>query len=242
MPAIDVTDATFEAEVIERSAQVPVVIDLWAEWCGPCKTLGPLLEQVIDETGGKVALAKVDVDANPQLSQALRVQSIPAVFVAKDRRILPGFIGAQPEAAVRQFVQSLLPSEQEDAVAALVEAGDEDSLRAALEIEPGHEGAVVALAELLARRGADGAADEALALLDRIPESAETRRVAALARMGAEGLAEFDGGVGARLDALLDRVKDDEAARQEFVDVLELLGPADPRTAEYRKKLTSRLF
>src|SRR5262245_62425227 len=130
MPAIDVTDATFEAEVIERPAQVPVVIDLWAEWCGPCKTLGPILEKVIDETQGRVVLAKVDVDANPQLSQALRVQSIPAVFVAKDRRLMQGFIGAQPEATVRQFVQSLLPTEEEDALTALVAAGDEASLRA----------------------------------------------------------------------------------------------------------------
>jgi putative thioredoxin len=242
MPAIDVTDATFEAEVIERSAQVPVVIDLWAEWCGPCKTLGPILERVIDETGGRVVLAKIDVDANPQISQALRVQSIPAVFVAKDRRLMQGFIGAQPEAAVRQFVESLLPTEQEDLVAALVEAGDEGSLRKVLELEPGHEGAVVALSELLVRSGAPGATDEALALLERIPESGETRRVAALARMGSDGVAEFEVGVEARLDALLPRVKDDEAARQEFVDVLELLGPGDPRTAEYRKKLTSRLF
>jgi putative thioredoxin len=242
MPAIDVTDATFETEVIERSAQVPVIVDLWAEWCGPCKTLGPILEQVVDETGGKVVLAKVDVDANPQIAQALRVQSIPAVFVAKDRRLMQGFIGAQPEPAVRQFVESLLPTEEEDRVAALVEAGDEASLRAALELEPGHEGAVVALAELLVRSGQESATEEALALLERIPESADTRRVAALARMGADGVAEFDGGVEARLDALLPRVKDDEDARQEFVDVLELLGPGDPRTAAYRKKLTSRLF
>lgn len=242
MPAIDVTDATFEAEVIERSAQVPVIVDLWADWCGPCKTLGPMLEKVVDETGGRVVLAKLDVDANPQISQALRVQSIPAVFVAKDRRLMQGFIGAQPEAAVRQFVESLLPTAEEDLVAALVEAGDEASLRKALELEPGHEGAVVALAELLVRSGVPTATDEALALLERIPESAETRRVAALARMGADGVAEFDGGVEARLDALLPRVKDDDEARQEFVDVLELLGPSDPRTAAYRKKLTSHLF
>jgi putative thioredoxin len=242
MAAIDVTDATFEAEVIERSAQVPVVIDLWAEWCGPCKTLGPIIEKVVDETGGKVVLAKIDVDANPRISQALRVQSIPAVFVAKDRRLMQGFIGAQPEAAVRQFVQSLLPTEEEDAIAGLVASGDEPSLRAALELEPGHEGAILALAELLVRAGTEAATEEALALLERIPESPETRRIAALARMGAAGVAEFDGNVEAKLDALLDRVRDDEAARQEFVDVLELLGPGDPRTAAYRKKLTSRLF
>jgi putative thioredoxin len=241
MPAIDVTDATFEAEVIERSAQVPVIIDLWAEWCGPCKTLGPIIEKVVDATGGRVVLAKLDIDKNPQISQALRVQSIPAVFVAKDRKLFQGFIGAQPEHVVRQFVDSLLPTEQEDAVAALLEAGDEASLRKVLEIEPGNEQAVVGLAEVLVRQG-DGGTEEALALLDRIPESAETRRVAALARMGADGVAAFDDGVEAKLDALLERVKDDDEARQEYVDVLELLGPGDPRTAEYRKRLTSRLF
>lgn len=239
MPAIDVTDATFEAEVIERSAQVPVIVDLWAEWCGPCKTLGPIIEKVVDETGGKVVLVKVDVDANPQLSQALRVQSIPAVFVAKDRKLFQGFVGAQPEHVVRQFVESLLPTAEEDALAALLEAGDEASLRKVLEVDPGHEQAVVGLAEILVRAGST---DEALALLERIPENAETRRVAALARMGSSGVAEFDDGVEAKLTALLDRVKDDEAARQEYIDVLELLGAADPRTAEFRKRLTSRLF
>lgn len=242
MAYLDVTDATFETEVLERSLRTPVVVDLWAEWCGPCKTLGPIIEKVIDETQGKVVLAKVDVDANPQIAQALRVQSIPAVFVAREGRLFQGFIGAQPEAAVRQFVETLLPTQEEDAVAALLEAGDEASLRKVLEVEPGHEQAVVALAELLVRGGAPGAAEEALALLDRIPENAETRRVAALARMGSDGVAAFDDGVEAKLDALLEKVKTDDEARQEYVDVLELLGPGDPRTAKYRKLLTSRLF
>lgn len=242
MPAIDVTDATFQTEVIDRSHQVPVVIDLWAEWCGPCRTLGPIIEKVVDETGGKVVLAKVDVDRNPGIAQAFRVQSIPAVYAVRDGRPETGFLGAQPEEVVRQFVQSLLPTEQEDRVAALVEAGDEASLREALQLDPGNERAVVALAELLVRSGREGAADEALALLARIPESDETRRVAALARMGAEGLATFDREVEDRLDALLERVKDDDDARREFLDALELLGPDDPRTAAYRKKLTSRLF
>jgi putative thioredoxin len=242
MAYLDVTDATFEQEVIDRSLQVPVVVDLWAEWCGPCKTLGPIIEKVIDETGGKVVLAKVDVDANPQISQALRVQSIPAVFVAREGQLYQGFIGAQPEAQVRQFVESLLPTAEEDALAALLEAGDETSLRKVLEADPGHEAAIVALAELLVRDGAPGANEEALALLERIPENAETRRVAALARMGADSLAAFDDGVEAKLTALLDRVKDDDDARQEYVDVLELLGPGDPRTAQYRKLLTSRLY
>src|SRR5579864_5182896 len=102
--AIDVTDETFETEVLDRSVDVPVVVDLWADWCGPCKTLGPILEKVIGETDGSVALVKVDVDANPQVAGAFRVQSIPAVFALRDRKVVDSFIGAIPEPAVRQFI------------------------------------------------------------------------------------------------------------------------------------------
>ncbi|HEX4868709.1 MAG TPA: tetratricopeptide repeat protein [Acidimicrobiales bacterium] len=237
--SIDVTDATFQSEVIDRSMQVPVVIDLWAEWCGPCRTLGPILETVIGETAGQVVLVKVDVDANPQISQAFQVQSIPAVFAMHHGKIVSTFVGAQPEPAVRQFVAALLPTEEETELGRLVAAGDEASLRQALELEPGHVGAVVALATLLVDRGDQAAIDEALGLLERIPESADTRRVAALARLAATGGADD---VSAELDGLLDQVKDDEAARQRYLDLLELMGPEDPRTAGYRKQLTSRLF
>lgn len=238
MPAIDVTDATFQTEVVDRSQTTPVVIDLWAEWCGPCKTLGPILEKVTDETGGRVALAKVDVDSNPGLAQAFRVQSIPAVFVAQGGKVYQGFIGAQPEHVVRQFVESLLPTEEEDAVAALVAAGDEASLRQALELDPANEAAIVKLAEVVAEAGRG---EEALALLEKVPESAETRRVAARARMGGE-VAVADDGVIAKLDTLLDRVKDDEDARQEYLDLLELMPETDDRRATYRKKMAARLF
>jgi putative thioredoxin len=239
----DVTDATFEADVLQRSHEVPVVVDLWAPWCGPCRTLGPILEEVVDDTEGKVELVKVNVDENPQISTAFRVQSIPAVYALKDGRVVDGFIGAQPKPAVEKLVESLLPTEEEAEVDRLVRAGDEASLRQALELDPDHTGAVVGLAELLVD---DGRGEDALSLLARIPESAETRRVAASARLGAvdgdaTGVASDDG-LTARLDGLLDRVKEDDAARQEFLDVLELLGPDDPRTATYRKALTARLF
>jgi len=237
--SIDVTDATFGTEVIERSRSVPVVVDLWAEWCGPCRTLGPILEKVVDETEGKVVLAKVDVDSNRQVSEAFQVQGIPAVYALRDGQVVDGFVGAQPEAAVREFVGRLLPSDAEDAVATLLSQGDEASLRQVLEGDPGHAEAVVRLAELLVARGDDAATAEALALLERIPESAETRRVAALARVGS---AASDDTVTSELDGLLDRVKDDEEARQRYVDLLEVLGPEDPRTATYRRQLTSRLF
>lgn len=236
--SIDVTDATFATEVVERSKQVPVVVDLWADWCGPCKQLGPILERVIDETQGKVVLAKVDVDTNRQVAAAFQVQGIPAVFALRDGKVVDNFVGAQPEANVRAFVAGLLPSEEEDQVGALLAAGDEASLRAALDMEPGHERAVIALAELLVDRGGEADKEEALALLQRIPESAETRRVAALARVGSAA----DDDVVAELEALLDRVRDDDEARQRYIDLLEVMGADDPRTTGYRKQLTSRLF
>jgi putative thioredoxin len=237
MPAAtDVTDASFEQDVLERSKQVPVVVDLWAEWCGPCKTLGPVLERVVEATGGQVELAKVDVDANPQVANAFQVQSIPAVYALKDGKVVDGFIGAQPEANVARFVEALLPTKEQTEIERLVEAGDEASLLQALELEHDNEDAVITLAELYV---ADGRADDALALLARLPESAETRRVAALARLG---VPDEDVDVEGRLTALLDRVKGDDEARQEFVDLLELLGPDDPRTLDWRRQLTARLF
>lgn len=236
--SIDVTDATFPTEVVERSKQVPVVVDLWAEWCGPCKTLGPILEKVVEDTAGKVVLAKVDVDTNQQVASAFQVQSIPAVYALKDGKVVDGFVGAQPEAQVRQFVEGLLPTEEETSLAELLEAGDEVSLRQVLVKEPGHEQAVLALAALLISRGDEEAKTEALALLERIPESAETRRLAALARIGADTRDELTD----ELDGLLGRVKEDQDARQRFIDVLEVMGPDDPRTADYRKQLTAQLF
>ncbi|OWY63301.1 hypothetical protein B7486_53855 [cyanobacterium TDX16] len=133
------------------------------------------------------------------------------------------------------FVESLLPSAEDEQLAQLVEAGDEDSLRAALEVQADHPEAVVALAELLAERGDH---DEALQLLARIPESPETRRVAALARTGED----VPDDVEQELAQLITQVKDDDDARQRVVDLLELLGPDDPRTADWRRKLTAALY
>lgn len=238
----DVTDATFETAVVERSHTVPVVVDLWAPWCGPCKTLGPILEKVIGETGGRVELAKVNVDENPAVGKAFQVQSIPAVFAVAGGRVVNSFIGALPESQVRAFVEGLAPAPTE--VDRLVEAGDELSLRAALDLAPGHERATVLLAELLVARGGPDAAEEALALLAKVPETADVRRVAALARVGSTGTGAAGAGdeVTGELDSLLSRVKGDDEARQRFVDLLEVLGPEDPRTAQYRKALTARLF
>jgi putative thioredoxin len=233
----DVTDATFQTEVLDRSITVPVVVDLWAPWCGPCRTLGPLLEEAIEATRGAVELAKVNVDENPQIGATFRVQSIPAVFALRGGQVVDGFIGAIPKAQVEEFVSRLVPAPPSEADQ-LVAAGDEASLRKALDIERDHPGAVVALARLLVDRGQ---ADEALELLARVPETPDIRAVAAQARLSSRGIAAAED-VSRTLDELLDRVRDEEGARQEFLDLLETLGPDDPRTAEYRRALASRLF
>jgi putative thioredoxin len=235
MAAIDVTDASFETEVLEKSKQVPVVVDLWAPWCGPCKTLGPILEKVVEGTGGKVVLAKVNVDENPGLHQAFQVQSIPAVYAMRDGKVVDGFMGSYPEHTVEEFVNALLPTEEQQAVTELLAAGDEASLRIALSLEPTNDDVIIALAELLVREHRN---DEALEMLAKVPQSERTRPIAAAARVGTTPDDDYSD----QLDALLDRVKSDDEARQKFVDLLELMGPDDPRTADYRRRLTARLF
>lgn len=232
---VDVTDATFETEVVQRSMHTPVVVDLWAPWCGPCKTIGPILERVIDATGGKVILAKVNVDENPAVSQAFQIQSIPAVYAMKDGEVADGFVGAYPEHVIEEFVNALIPSEQSRLISELLAAGDEASLRRALTLDAGNEDVIVALGDVLV---AQGHGEEALTLLARVPESDRTRKVAAAARLSQRPSDDFD----AQLDALLDLVKDDDDARQQYVDILELMGPEDTRTAQYRKRLTARLY
>jgi len=230
----DVTDATFETEVIERSKQVAVVVDLWAEWCGPCRQLGPIIEKVVAETNGLVELAKVDVDANPAIAQAFKVQSIPAVHALKDGQVVDGFMGAQGEDQVREFVQRLIGPVEVSEVDLLIEAGDEASLRSALELEADNPDVVTALAAILIDTDR---AEEVEQVLARIPESPETRRLAALTRHG--GLPDD---VDDRLAQLLAEVKVDEDARQQFIDLLEVLGGDDPRTAVWRRKLSAALF
>ena len=238
---VDVTEATFQAQVVDRSRTVPVVVDLWASWCEPCRQLTPILEKAIAETNGAVELAKVDIEKNPQIAQAFRVQSIPAVYAMVDGQVADGFLGAQGEAAVREFVQRLLPTPEMTEVERLIAAGDEASLRAALEIESDNPAAVAALAELLI---ADGRGTDAITLLERVPETPETRRLTALARVHGSDDAAAGAAPDIEVDlaGLLASVKSDEDARQRFVDLLEVLGPDDPRTSAWRRRLSAALF
>jgi len=233
--AIDVTDVTFQKEVIDKSMIFPVIVDLWATWCGPCKTLGPILEKLVDATKGQVILAKVDVDKCPQIAQAFQAQSIPAVYAMKDGKILDGFVGAQPEHVVSEFVNKLLPEAVVVDAKELLAKGDEASLRKALEAEPTNEAVVIALAELLVARNDCTAA---LEILKTIPETDRVRVTIAAARAAFVPDDEYD----KQLTALLLSVKTDDQAKQQYLDTLQKMGPNDPRTSDYRKKLTAQLF
>jgi putative thioredoxin len=158
----DVSEQEFKAKVIERSKQVPVVVDFWAEWCGPCRTLGPALEDAVRKRDGEVELAKVDTDANQGIAQEFGIQSIPAVKAFKDGEVVAEFIGAQPPAAIESFLNEFVPSKADR----LAESGDEDSLRKALELDPRHAPSAVALGRILLGRGES---EQALELLRPFP-------------------------------------------------------------------------
>lgn len=168
---VDVTDETFERDVLERSRELPVVVDFWAEWCGPCRVLGPTLEKLAGEYAGKFLLAKVDTDRAPQLAQVFGIRSIPTVIAFQDGKPAGEFSGALPEDAVRDFIERLTPSEADvkfqraDAIRADDPEGAAVIYREVLEESPSHDGASVGLAEVLHAQGKD---DEAREIVERL--------------------------------------------------------------------------
>jgi putative thioredoxin len=255
-PVIEVGGDDFESRVIEASRRVPVVVDFWAGWCQPCLVLGPILERLAGEYGGRFILAKLDVDANQDLAARFGIRGIPAVKAFRDGGIVAEFVGAQPEDVVRRFLDQVVPSEADEQVAAAADATSaeeaEAAYRQALAIDPTNMGAVAGLARRLLDRGEP---DEARSLLATVPADGEVRRLraeldlrdaaASADELGAAARAALAGDARAGLERLLALIKSDgeaEAARRLMLDVFDVLGDEHPLTREYRSRLATALF
>ncbi len=267
---VDVSEATFQAEVLDRSFQVPVLIDLWADWCEPCKQLSPVLERLANESGGAWVLAKVDVDANPRISQALKVQSIPTIVAVLGGQLVPGFQGALPEAQVREFVGAVVQAGREaglpgvvtpdsDAAPDLVEevvdprfVAAEDALQAGdyplaakayqeiLDAEPGNAEATLALRQVRLFERIDGTDPALVARAADAPDDVAAQLAAADHELGGN---QIDAAFARLLDLVRRTSGDDRAAaRDRLLEYFELIGSDDPLVPPARRALTNALF
>lgn len=245
---MDVTDATFNDEVIQRSHELPVVVDFWAAWCGPCRQLAPLIEQVAARREGEVVLAKVDIDANPALAQQYRIQSIPAVRAFKDGQVVAQFDGLQPAPSIESFFNRVIPS----AVDRLVAAGDEDSLREAIVRDAGRTDARVALARILMD---EGEFQEALEFLRPAEHDAAAQGLMARIELATSENPDLAAGMAAlarddreaALTHFLDAIRTTDGdqrdrVRQLMVGVFGELGDQHPLTVKFRRRLAQTLY
>jgi putative thioredoxin len=244
---VDVTESNFQAAVLDRSNTLPVVVDFWADWCAPCRTLGPVLEREAAKRDGRLELVKLDVDTNQALSRSYGIQGIPAVKAFHKGRVVAEFVGAQPAANVARFLDSLLPSE----AGLLAEKGDEASLREALILEPGQPDAAIRLARILLGRGLK---DEAMEILGNVHGNFAAEGLAARIRLErADGLdlgrafAAIDAGnTEQALDLLIERIAVSRNGRDDIrrvvVGILDELGVDDPLASGSRRKLASALY
>jgi putative thioredoxin len=244
---MDVTENNFEAAVLDRSHSLPVVVDFWAEWCAPCRQLGPVLEREASKRSGKLELVKLDVDANPTVSRSYGIQGIPAVKAFRNGRVVAEFVGAQPSAAVERFLDSLLPSEAE----LLAQKGDEDSLRAALALDPGHADAAVHLARILHGGGQD---QEALEILGNVRGSFAADGLSARIRLERSGVPDLSRAFAAldagddeqALDMLIEAISLARGSRDDLrrvvVGILDELGLDHPLATTSRTRLASALY
>jgi putative thioredoxin len=238
-----VTDADFQQRVLDRSNEVPVLVDFWADWCQPCHMLAPVIERAVDAQDGKVVLAKLDTDSNQATAARYGIRGLPTVKAFRNGEIVDEFTGAQPPAMVERFVAGLVPSEADE----LVAGGDEQSLRRALEADPSHAVARRELARLLLARGETG---EALELLepvhgDFVADGLEARAGLAGDEDLAPAFEAWDRGDPASALELLHAALTDperrDAIRRVMVAIFTELGADDPLARDYRRRLSAAL-